>query len=89
MVSIRAVYRDGQLHPLDPVDLAEGQEVRLEIVDERRRVLDALSDLLVDAAQTPDDGPDFDEAALQQFIDEAAQGVTLSDLIIEERRTGR
>ncbi len=89
MVSIRAVYRDGQLHPLDPVNLAEGQEVRLQIVDERRRVLDALSDLLENAAETEGSVSDFDEAALQQFIDEAAQGVTLSDLIIEERRTGR
>lgn len=87
MVSIRAIYHDGQLQLLDPVNLSEGQEVRLQILsDERSRVRDALSDLLVDAEVN---GVDFDESALQGEIDEATQGITLSDLIIEERQTGR
>lgn len=30
--SIRAVYHDGQLRLLDPVDLAEGQEIQVMIV---------------------------------------------------------
>jgi predicted DNA-binding antitoxin AbrB/MazE fold protein len=30
--SVRAIYHDGQLRLLDPVDLAEGQEIRLEIL---------------------------------------------------------
>lgn len=34
MVSIRAVYEDGQLRLLDPVELAEGQVVQITIEDE-------------------------------------------------------
>ncbi len=88
MASIRVIYRDGQLQPLDPLDLRDGQEVRIQILDERARVLDALSDLLSHADVGTADESNFDEDALQQEIDAAAQGVTLSDIIIEERRTG-
>ena len=89
MVSIRAVYKNGQLQPLDPVELAEGQEVRLQIIDERHRVVDALSDLLVRDEGGGIEADDFDEDALQKQLDAVLKGVTLSDLIIEERRTGR
>lgn len=34
MVSIRAIYEDGQLRLLDPVELAEGQVVQIIIEDE-------------------------------------------------------
>lgn len=88
MASIRAVYRNGQLQLLDPVELAEGQEVQLHILDEPNRVRDALSDLLVQV-RFEDDDETLDEVALQQEIDRASQGVTLSDVIIEERRSGR
>ena len=88
MLSVRAVYRNGQLQLLDPVELTEGQEVRLRILNEPERVRDALSDLLVQLHF--DDRADlFDEVALQNEIDEVTQGVTLSDVIIEERRGGR
>lgn len=90
MVSIRAIYRDGQLQLLDPVSLNEGQEVQLQILsDERSRVRDALSDVLIHSDEAEATILDFDEAALQREIDEATQGITLSDLIIEDRRTGR
>jgi predicted DNA-binding antitoxin AbrB/MazE fold protein len=89
MVSIRAVYKNGQLQPLDPIELAEGQEVRLQIIDERHRVVDALSDLLVRDEGGGVEADDFDEDALQKQLDAVLKGVTLSDLIIEERRTGR
>ena len=89
MVLIRAVYKNGQLQPLDPVELAEGQEVRLQIIDERHRVVDALSDLLVRDEGGGVEADDFDEDALQKQLDTVLKGVTLSDLIIEERRTGR
>ena len=86
MASIRAVYQDGKLQLLDPVNLSDGQEVRLQILsDTPDRVREALSDLV---HSTPTDEVDtFDEVALQQLIDDAANGVTLSDLIKEERRT--
>ena len=89
MVSIRAVYKNGQLQPLDPLELAEGQEVRLHIVDERHRVVDALSDLLIRDEVVAIEADDFDEDALQKQLDTALKGITLSDLIIEERRTDR
>ena len=89
MVSIRAVYKNGQLQPLDPLELAEGQEVRLHIVDERHRVVDALSDLLIRDEVVAIEADDFDEDALQKQLDIALKGITLSDLIIEERRTDR
>ena len=89
MVSIRAVYRNGQFQLLDPVNLPEGQEVRLQILDEQSRVREALSDILVRSDKDESHVQDFDEVALQREIDAITDGVTLSDLIIEERRAGR
>jgi predicted DNA-binding antitoxin AbrB/MazE fold protein len=37
---IRAVYEDGRLRLLDPVDLAEGEQVSIAILRERGRVRD-------------------------------------------------
>lgn len=87
MASIRAIYRNGQLQPLDPVELSDGQEVRIQILDERSRVLEVLADILVQPEVVAED--DFDEASLQREIDAATQGITISDLIIDERRMGR
>jgi len=88
MVAIRAIYRDGQLQPLDPIDLTDGQVVKIQILDERGHILEALSDVVVRVQHSIDE-PNFDEDALQREIDEATKGITLSDLIIEERRSGR
>jgi predicted DNA-binding antitoxin AbrB/MazE fold protein len=86
MVSIRAVYRDGHLQLLEPVDLSEGQEVQLHILlDERSRVQQALSDVLASAKDNDVQQPDMDELALQKQIDDATRGISVSDLIIEER----
>jgi predicted DNA-binding antitoxin AbrB/MazE fold protein len=85
--SIRAVYENGKLRPLEPVDLAEGQEIQVTILTDRERVIAALGDLLVKFP--PSDDPDIDEEALQREIDESYQGgPSLSDAIIEERREG-
>jgi predicted DNA-binding antitoxin AbrB/MazE fold protein len=89
MVSIRAVYRNGQFQLLDPVNLSEGQAVRLQILDEQSRVRETLSDILVRIDEDEPHVQDFDEVALQAEIDAIVDGVTLSDLIVEERRTGR
>jgi predicted DNA-binding antitoxin AbrB/MazE fold protein len=32
VISVRAIYHDGQLRPLDPLDLTEGQTVSLSIM---------------------------------------------------------
>ena len=85
--SVRAVYSDGQLRLLDPVELSEGQEIQLVILSARDTMRAALADLLVQFPETPAD--DVDEEALMREIREAFRGQPpLSDTIIEERREG-
>ncbi len=48
---IRAIYKNGQLRLLEDVDLADGQEVELVILDQREQVRAALSDLLVNQGE--------------------------------------
>jgi predicted DNA-binding antitoxin AbrB/MazE fold protein len=84
MVSIRAVYRDGQLRLLDPVELQEGEEVQIQIVRPAVRLVDAAADMLVTFDEVVED---IDEAALQSQLDAALRGKRpLSEIIIEERR---
>jgi predicted DNA-binding antitoxin AbrB/MazE fold protein len=66
MASIRAVYRDGQLRPLEPLNLREGDEVEIQIVTPPRRLTDAVADILV---RYDDDGEETDEDALQAVKD--------------------
>ena len=84
-VPLRAVYKNGQLHLLDPVDLVENQEIRLLILDEQVQVRAALGDLIEDMPPADDE---LDEIALAQEIETGFDGVTLSDVILEERQTG-
>jgi predicted DNA-binding antitoxin AbrB/MazE fold protein len=84
---IRAIYSEGQLRLLDPVDLTEGQEVHLVLLSERERFRAALGDLVVEAPKSTDDP--IDEEALLREIENALKGQTpLSESIIEERREG-
>ncbi len=87
---VRAVYENGRLHVLDPVNLAEGEQVRLMILSERERARAALGNLLVEPEpDTPDTGEAVDEAGLLAEIDAALQGrAPLSEAIIQERREG-
>jgi predicted DNA-binding antitoxin AbrB/MazE fold protein len=84
--TIRAVYEDGHLRLLDPIDLNEGEEVQVTILSDRERVRAALGDLVVQYPVSDDD--DIDEEALLREIEEGFKGVTLSDVIIGERREG-
>lgn len=79
---IRAVYNDGQLRLLDPVELSDGEEIQLMILSEEERVLAALGDLLV---KVPDAGENVDDDALAREVEEGFR-TPLSDAIIEERR---
>ena len=84
---IAAIYQQGYLRLLTPVDLAEGQEVAVLIVSAEDRVVTALGDLLAPRPATP--GPDLDEAALAAEIERAFLGQPpLSETLIAERRTG-
>ena len=84
---IRAIYQDGQLRLLDPVDLVDGQEIQLMILSEAERARVALGDLLVELPGPTDEA--IDEDALAREIEETFRGQPpLSDTIIEERRQG-
>jgi predicted DNA-binding antitoxin AbrB/MazE fold protein len=85
---IRAIYQNGQIRLLEPVDLVEGQGIQLIILSEREQVLAALGDLVVKVA--PSDDETIDEEALLREVNEAFRGLpSLSNIIIEERREGR
>lgn len=85
--AIRAIYSEGQLRLLDPVNLAEGEEIQLTILSADERVTAALGDLLVEISNPTAD--DIDENVLAREIEEGFRGQSpLSDTIIEERREG-
>ena len=85
--SLRAVYENGVLRPLEPVNFDEGQEVHLivDVQNERERVRTSLGDLV---AHWPDPSDDSD-AYLEEQADELAEIFTseksISDIIIEDR----
>jgi predicted DNA-binding antitoxin AbrB/MazE fold protein len=89
MVSVRAVYHEGQLRLLEPVNLQEGQEVQLQIVEvDEIPLRELIGDILappfkIDEADEIDE---IDEKAIQQQLDEALTGLRpLSEIIIEDR----
>ena len=85
--AIRAVYENGLLRPIDPIDLSEGQQIQLMILSEREQARAALSNILVKFE--PNAADDIDEAALFADIDAEMRGKPpISDIIIEERREG-
>ena len=85
--SIRAVYTDGRLRLLDPVTLAEGQEIRVVILSDEERVRAALSDLLVAPPEAA--LPAVDEAQLAGDVEAAFHNQPpLSETILAERRQG-
>ncbi len=72
---------------LDPVNLAEGEQVQLMILSEQERTRAALGDLLVESEQ--DTGDAVDDAGLLAEIDATLQGqVPVSEAIIQERQDG-
>ena len=84
MVSVRAVYRDGKFQPLDNVDLQDGQEVQLQIVEKPASIQNIIGDMLT---YFEHDDFDLDEEAVMQELDRALAGKRpLSEIIIEERR---
>ena len=85
--AVRAVYEQGWLRLLEPVNLIEGEEIHVMLLSERERAHAALDDLLVQYETEPVE--DVDEAKLLAEIDAAMQGKPpISDAIIEERREG-
>jgi predicted DNA-binding antitoxin AbrB/MazE fold protein len=84
---IRAVYEHGQLRPLDPLALTDGQEVHLAILSEQEQVRSALADILAPVNAEPAD--ETDEATLVATIDAALQGTSpVSEVLVAERHEG-
>lgn len=85
MVSVRAIYHQGQLRLLDPVNLSEGQQVQLQIVETEAPLKSLIADLLspFEAYETV-----ADEETLMQILDQQLAGKRpLSEIILEERDT--
>lgn len=87
MLAVRAIYQNGNLKLLEPVDLRDGEEVEIHIISTDELLNNLLSDLVVkpDSQVDPDE---IDEVELMEQLDSTTQGVTLSDIVIEERRSG-
>jgi predicted DNA-binding antitoxin AbrB/MazE fold protein len=83
---VRAVYESGRFRLLDPVELAEGQQVTLTISQSERDALRAaLSDMPV---KWPDPSDDSDAGLeeMAEVIDSAFRGSPpLSEVIIQDR----
>ena len=81
--AIRAIYEHGQLRLLDAIDLAEGEQVTITIVQERESAKAALGDLLVASSETAED---VNEEALFREIEAGFRGqAPLSEEIIQQR----
>ncbi|MBL8130399.1 MAG: antitoxin family protein [Anaerolineae bacterium] len=89
MSSIRAIYHKGQLRLMEKVDLAEGQEVQIQILERPHRFSDAIRDLLIGMEDMTEEIAAYDDEAIQRSLDEALQGKgPLSEIIIADRHEG-
>lgn len=87
MMLVRAIYQNGNLRLLDEVELKDGQEVQLQIVEKPTSTQELISDLLATFDYELDN---FDEEAIQSDLDSVMAGKRpLSEIIIEARRDGR
>lgn len=87
MVVVRAVFQDGKFQPLDTVNLQDGQEVQLQIVEHPTSLRAIIGDLL---AHFDNDDTELDEEAIIRELDQTLSGKRpLSEIVIEERREGR
>jgi len=94
--AIRAIYEDGHLRLLDPVELSEGEQVQITIghqfsvprtEDKRMRAALGNSVRFPSPALEADD---IDAEALQRELDAALKGLPpVLEYTIQERREGR
>lgn len=97
---IRAIYEDGHLRLLDPVELTEGEQVEVTIQQQPAPLMPAppltadekFRAALGDSVRFPPPRAahsDLDTGALQQELDDALKGLPpVSEYIIRERREG-
>jgi predicted DNA-binding antitoxin AbrB/MazE fold protein len=86
-VQIHAIYENGQLRLLEPVDLPDGQHVKIEIapLSEDERVREALADLSVRWHDSADDRDAWVEEMAEEIRNAYTGEKPLSEIIIEER----
>lgn len=91
---VTAVYRGGALYPLQPLDLQESEEVRIQVLHERPSAgpdETAIRALIAAGLITPPPGhsnvPAISEAKRLQLARKlgSQRGKPLSEIIIEER----
>ena len=85
--AIRAVYTGGQIRPLEPVTLVEGQEIELRLIPNPDHLSGAWDDSLGALPLLPNGDLD-EEALLQEIYKETRSLPPLSEELIEERRNG-
>jgi predicted DNA-binding antitoxin AbrB/MazE fold protein len=88
-LKIRAIYENGQIKLLDPVELHEGQQltVNVEQVSEQDAVRAALGNLI--RPSNPDDNRDaWVEELAEEIAQELSKGRSLTEILIEERNSG-
>ncbi|GIK62456.1 MAG: hypothetical protein BroJett018_02500 [Chloroflexota bacterium] len=86
--TVQAVYEHGQLRLLEPIELAEGQQVEVIVksILDKDALRAALGDLVASWPNTSDDS-DADLELMADEISQAFQGTpTLSEWVIEDRR---
>lgn len=98
MVAVRAIYENGNLRLLDPVDLQPGQQVVINVERDTRSetkrdltpeeeleiLKTTLGDLIIWADPTYDENAWVEDEA-ENIARELGKGKWLSEIIIEER----
>jgi predicted DNA-binding antitoxin AbrB/MazE fold protein len=83
--TVRAIYENGHLILLSPLNLGEGEEVDVTVQTAREKRRTLLSDILVSSEDLRGGYNPTSLPARGAFDDEASQGKPLSEIIIEER----
>lgn len=84
MQYIRAVYEDGHLRLLDPVELQNGEQVYLNIQTEDAMLRAALGDLVRWPDPTYNEHEEL-EAQAEELRQAFSVGKPLSEMILEDR----
>jgi predicted DNA-binding antitoxin AbrB/MazE fold protein len=78
-----AVYHDGQLQLLDPLDLAEGQRVQVSIIRESDEVVPVPDNGLTQAPSSREEDASSDEIATLRRLNDARVAAALGDLLMK------
>lgn len=93
MQKVRAIYHDGVLELLESVDLENGEQIEIEIPSAQDKaialkMLLKAQGLLVDEVTLPEEDEMDDEIALNALHASLHGGLSLSEIVMEEREQG-